>query len=446
MFEISILLVAIPVLSLLTVLIRMFRKEGEIRASKKAGLLLLLCIVAFASVWVSHLEITWYITLGLAFILLLLLFFPVMPGKHLPSAHPTSRFDERDIMFSRKELIPGSPLFNEYYRRRPELEGSDMEFRALPGLLSQGSMYFHEKAFAAAKQSFRELDQLKPRITGLVTALKKPVPPADASRILKNIAFEAGALDAGITFCKPYHFYSHKGRGDEYGKEIPLTHRYALAFTVEMDHRMVASAPKASIVMESARQYLRSGQIAVMIAERIREMGYDARAHIDGNYQLICPLVARDAGLGEIGRMGLLMTPDHGPRVRIAVITTEMELAVDEKIDHSSMIDFCMLCRKCADCCPSHSIPEGPQTEIEGVFRWKIDSDSCFNFWCRAGTDCGRCMAVCPYSHPAHSLHKVARWGLKRSKPFRFLAVKMDDFFYGRNPLSRPLPEYLNKN
>ena len=45
----------------------------------------------------------------------------------------------------------------------------------------------------------------------------------------------------------------------------------------------------------------------------IRRLGYPARAHIDGNYRVIAPLVARDAGLGEIGRMGLLMTPRSRP-------------------------------------------------------------------------------------------------------------------------------------
>ena len=72
---------------------------------------------------------------------------------------------------------------------------------------------------------------------------------------------------------------------------------------------MVSAAPSASIVMESGQQYLGSGIIALQVAAFIRNLGFEARAHIDGNYEVVCPLVARDAGLGEIGRMGLLMTP-----------------------------------------------------------------------------------------------------------------------------------------
>ena len=44
----------------------------------------------------------------------------------------------------------------------------------------------------------------------------------------------------------------------------------------------------------------RAGQIAVQLAAFCRELGYPARAHIDANYQVIAPLVARDAGLGAI--------------------------------------------------------------------------------------------------------------------------------------------------
>ena len=210
-----------------------------------------------------------------------------------------------------------------------------------------------------------------------------------------------------------------------------------------MRHDMVMAAPQASIVLESAKQYLNSGKIATQLAEMIRNMGFDAWAHIDGNYQLICPLVARDAGLGEIGRMGILMTKKHGPRVRIAVVTTNMELEPDVYIKNHSVIDFCRMCKKCADCCPSQSISHEDPKVINGIKRWKIDAESCFTFWCKAGTDCGRCMAVCPYSHPNHSLHKFIRWGISRSKLFRYVAVHMDDYFYGKRPKPKPLPKEL---
>ena len=106
------------------------------------------------------------------------------------------------------------------------------------------------------------------------------------------------AHQAGITALKDHHLYSHKGRGPRSGEPIIRNHKHAIAISVEMNHRMMLSAPEGTSVMESSEQYLRSGVLALKLAAWIRELGYDATAHIDGNYELICPLVAVDAGLG----------------------------------------------------------------------------------------------------------------------------------------------------
>jgi reductive dehalogenase len=234
------------------------------------------------------------------------------------------------------------------------------------------------------------------------------------------------------------------GRGSGvYGAPIDLAHRYAVAFTVEMDHALLGTAAHAPTVMESARQYVEAAKIALQLAAYCREMGYPARAHIDGNYRVIAPLVARDAGLGEIGRMGLLMTPQLGPRVRLGVVTTDLPLVPDPRHPDDSVLDFCRVCIKCAACCPIHAIPEGDRQEIDGALRWRIDADLCFRYWHAVGTDCGRCMAVCPYSHPDSTSHRAVRWLVRRSGLARRWAVRLDDLVYGRVPAPKPFPRWV---
>jgi reductive dehalogenase len=204
-----------------------------------------------------------------------------------------------------------------------------------------------------------------------------------------------------------------------------------------MDHSTMQSAPEAPVVMESARQYVEAAKIAIILGYFIRSQGYPARAHIDGNYRVIAPLVARDAGLGEIGRIGILMTPELGPRVRLGVVTTNLPLIPDSRHDGTSMLDFCTFCKKCAENCPSQSIPLGDRSEIDGAFRWRINADTCFRYWNAIGTDCGVCMAVCPYSHPDNWAHHAIRGAAHRSGVVRRLALKMDDLFYGRRHVPR---------
>jgi ferredoxin len=357
---------------------------------------------------------------------------------------PESRFDERDIMFARARLEPGTPDYDSYYAMRPENKSIDDRTRAKPGLLDNGSLYANPLLFAAPEASFGLTDALRDAVDGPVSSQRIELPPDEISAYLKDLARYFGALDVGITRLEPYHVYSHIGRGTgTYGEAVQIEHTFALAFTVEMDYEMVATGPKAPVILESARQYVEAARVAIQLANLLREMGYSARAHIDGNYRVIAPLVARDAGLGEIGRMGLLMTPRQGPRVRLGVVTTDAALIADERKPDPTVIDFCRLCKKCAQNCPSHSISFEDRQEIDGALRWRIDSETCFHYWNVVGTDCARCMAVCPYAHPDSLSHNLIRWGISQSGVFRRAALVLDDLFYGKKPAWKKGPDWI---
>ena len=147
--------------------------------------------------------------------------------------------------------------------------------------------------------------------------------------------------------------------------------------------------------------------------------------------------------LGDIGRMGLLMTPNLGPRVRLGVVTTDMVLKPDAFKPDPAMLAFCEACKKCAEVCPARAIPFGPGADTREERRWKINQEACYDLWCSLGTDCGRCMAVCPYSHPDNWLHNLVRFGIRHSLVFRKLALPLDHLFYGRKPGSRHMPEWM---
>lgn len=357
---------------------------------------------------------------------------------------PRRRYDERDIMFARARLVPGSSDFEAYYALRPENKAGDDKTRSLPGLLSIEASEANPLVFASTSASFSLTEAVRDAVDGRITPRRMQIEPAPMSAYLKALARYHGAHSVGITKLQPYHVYSHIGRGSgEYGAPIVLHHRYAIAFATEMEHALVRTAPAAPITLESARQYVEGAKIAIQLANLIRSLGFPSRAHIDGNYRVIAPLVARDAGLGEIGRMGLLMTPALGPRVRLGVVTTDLPLVADQRDDDTSMIDFCRFCLKCASNCPVRAIPMGDREEIDGALRWRINADVCFRYWNVLGTDCGRCMAVCPYSYPDSAMHNMVRWAVRRSGVARRVAYWLDGIFYGSEPPSKPPPGWL---
>jgi reductive dehalogenase len=419
--------------------------EKETRAGFRFFLLAILLPAVFVSPFFLPEGISEITGAGLNILFygfLFLSFFPSPFRKKREGIVPREKLDERDTMFSRNLLEPGTERFHQYYAQNPDKKAKDDKFRKNPGLLEKGTLFYDKQIFSAAEANFELITENRAFVTGKVAEEKNEMNPHKTTDFIKRLTKEFGAVDVGITELRSEHLYTHRGRKHNYGEQVNNNHPYAIALTVEMDHDFTRNAPYALSVLESSRQYVRSGMIALRIAQYIRQMGYDARAHIDGEYEVVCPLVARDAGLGEIGRMGLLMTPDLGPRVRIAVVTTSIPLIVDQRKEDYSMIDFCKTCKKCAEVCPSRAIPFDDRKEIQGVLRWQIDQEACFTYWTKAGTDCARCMSACPYSHPDNLLHKFVRYGIKNSFIFRYFAVKMDDFFYGRKPKALKMPEW----
>ncbi len=360
---------------------------------------------------------------------------------------PSRRMHEEDAVLSRRLLNPGTKDYDLYYASHPESKIADDRSRNAPGLLDENSRYSDLGTYAAAKANFQVIELLGQLTHGQANNADprtESLNPQKVTTFIQKWMKQTGAHSVGFTELKDYHLYSHKGRGPLKGQAIEKKHNSAIAFTVEMDHRMMQSAPMGTSVMESSEQYLHSGVLALKLAVWIRELGYEATAHIDGNYEVICPLVAVDAGLGIVGRMGLLMTPKLGPRVRIAVVTTSIPLVYSIARPEKTTAHFCHYCKKCANVCPSAAIPDGPRENLEGIERWKINSEKCYHYWTTSGTDCGRCMSACPFSHRNNWFHRLIRTAIKNNLVFRHLAIKLDDIFYGRKPPVQTLPKWTD--
>jgi reductive dehalogenase len=422
-------------------------KENEPKAVKKfflASFILPLPFLIFTFLEFSYKYEIGIAVLSILVVSLILFIIPLGQNRKYRQTLPVKRIDERDTMFSRNEIIPGTKEFNDYYKRNPDKKAIDDNWRKRPGLTGRNATQYHPFQFASADASFDTIKALRNEVDGKVSDVKVEAGAEEISTYIKRWTKKLGAVDCGITELQDYHIYSVGGRAERYGKEFIKRHKYAIAFTVEMDKDMLATAPAGPVVMESGQQYMEAGKIAIQVAMFIRKLGYDARAHIDGNYEVVCPLVARDAGLGEIGRMGLLMTPKLGPRVRIAVVTTNIPLTTDNPLHDYSVIDFCIKCKKCADVCPSKAISFDNMKDVDGIKRWQINQEACFTLWCTLGTDCGRCVSVCPFSHPDNLLHNIVRAGIKNSSLFRTVALKLDDAIYDRKPAAAKVPEWMD--
>lgn len=373
--------------------------------------------------------------------------FPAKQTETLKITGQQNRMDERDALFHRFYRIqPGSKEFDTYYREHPEKKEIDETIRKLPALGNLGGKGHFTQTSAYLKALFSAVAQLSDKLdeqSGTLAGERIVASTAEFTTRIRGFAKYLGADLVGMTRLNPAYIYSHIGRAEgEWGAAINLPHPFAIVVAVEMDYEMIKHAPENAVATDSSFRYFEAAKIAVILANYINMLGYQARAHVDGNYRVMCIPIAVDAGLGELGRLGLLITPQFGPRVRLAAVTTDLALIPDAPVNFGVQ-HFCTICKKCAVNCPTNSIEPESKKIVNNVEKWQSLQESCFRYWRVQGSDCSICIKVCPYSKPNSPTHNLIRWLVRRNNFARQLVFRGDRFFYGkRNRTKYQLPDW----
>ncbi|MCG8337883.1 MAG: reductive dehalogenase [Proteobacteria bacterium] len=434
-------------------------QEQEKRASKIGGLLMLITLgLGYVIFAFPILDEAIAMVFGVLLVIGLALCLPgPQNAKALKGAigymvDVVERLDENYSVFVRtRGLKEGTEPYNTFYTENPNLEEKD-KIRRAKGLL--GKLGSIDKGYQPNTSMVHAAFDIPNYLGQQAKAEPDPqvqpagLSPETASNIIKNYALHLGATLAGICEVNKSWAYSKRGEihyqnWEDWGKPIEDLPKYAVVFLLEMDRDHVISAPHTPSVAESAVNYAKGAYIATILARWFSHMGYRGVAEHTRNYDLILPPLAQDAGLGEVGRLGYLIAPKHGARVRVFATLTDMPLVPDKPIS-LGVEEFCEKCLKCADSCPSRSIPTGPKTVCRGVEKWKLDEDSCFEYWARVGTDCSICMAICPFSRPDTHFHRMIRWFVAHSPLAKSLFPYLDNIIYGKRWKSRIVPDWLS--
>ncbi len=225
--------------------------------------------------------------------------------------------------------------------------------------------------------------------------------------------------------------------------KMPAGIRYAVVMAIETNYDFVRHAPSAKASAAAGLGYSKMAFLAPSVAKFIGMLGYTAIAC--GNDTALSIPLAVDAGLGQLGRQGVLITPEFGPRVRLCKVLTDLPLVPTKPIDFG-VTRFCSTCEKCAEYCPSQAILYGKRTPkartfstSPGLLKWPFHGERCLQYWYKNGAktgkgifhlDCYQCINVCPFNKKAGIGHDLVRWSI-RNLPFLNNALKFgDDLFY----------------
>lgn len=145
--------------------------------------------------------------------------------------------------------------------------------------------------------------------------------------------------------------------------------------------------------------------IASMVASYLMKNGYRAlpipaadKSNREGVYGLVShKMIAHIAGLGWIGKNCLLITREHGPRVRfISILTDAPFRRIDDPIEQR-----CGDCMECVTICPTKSI-KGRNFALGEDREERLDFRRCDSYFeamkkSREYAVCGMCLYACPY-------------------------------------------------
>ena len=221
--------------------------------------------------------------------------------------------------------------------------------------------------------------------------------PGEMSLQVKRASKLFGASLVGICKLNRHWLYADV--------EIPKNCENVIVIAIEMDPIGIATSPAVPAAAATGIGYSKMAFVAALLGEFIRNLGFEA-VQAGNDTALSIPL-AIDAGLGQLGRNGLLITPKFGPRVRLCKIFTDLPLEVDKPIDFG-VTQFCKKCKLCAEVCEVGAISKETEPSFQiacrsnnpGALKWYVNGELCYQFWCENGTDCSTCIAVCPYNVP----------------------------------------------
>ncbi len=244
---------------------------------------------------------------------------------------------------------------------------------------------------------------------GAVNSEKVPVvDPVAMTKHLKGVAKALGVDAIGIAPTLPEFVYKGgarrtedehmiTARTGETPESIAERYPYAVCFLFAWDDKLVRA--HRSYIADANYHFngMRADIAQNNLAGYVRELGYAA---VQGAINTMPMMLA--AGLGELGRNGMIISEKHGARHHPRVFLTDMPLVLDKPID-LGVSDFCAICKKCAVACPTNSISHDDKKVINGVEKWAINWKTCYSIRPHAmkhWLNCFTCIAACPWTKP----------------------------------------------
>ena len=160
--------------------------------------------------------------------------------------------------------------------------------------------------------------------------------------------------------------YVYKVRQDDVRRGLPN----AICLALEQEHSATQTIPSLDAEVAQGATYKQQAELAKKLVQHIHSLGY--RAQVSGPTWQFGPMIPMfvEAGLGQLGVNGQLLSPHFGSRARLQIIITDARVAYDRPVDYG-VPKFCEICQVCFMRCPGRAI-QGQRLWYRGVEKAKL--------------------------------------------------------------------------
>jgi ferredoxin len=273
----------------------------------------------------------------------------------------------------------------------------------------------------AVKRALRKSDAAR---RAPVASERAPLDPAELSRLIRVEAKRLGISEVGFT--KADVQYTFDGAPDPGDTNI-------IVCVLEQDFKATQTCPSSKAERAAMQAYAALESREADLVTFIRGLGFDARPNNFGSLEGLAIHYAEQAGLGQLGLNGQLLTPLAGSRARLALITTDAPVELGKPVDYG-IPALCDQCQLCVKRCPPGAIPNLRKPK-RGIVKASIKPERCLPVVSQAH-GCAVCMKVCPvqrYGLAAVHEHFVATGDVlgKGSDELEGYVWPLDGRYYG---------------
>jgi Pyruvate/2-oxoacid:ferredoxin oxidoreductase delta subunit len=280
--------------------------------------------------------------------------------------------------------IPQKEIDVDFYSRNYPLESQSIEKaadREWTWTVYTGEMYEYRKQHDEDNKPLVDAAF----VSGDIKPEAEPIVGKDVTVEIRKKARELGFGEVGFTkYDRRYTYKSKKGW---------VKYEHAICLALEQDYWQTQTIPSMQAEFAHFGTYEEEGAYALELAEFIRSLGYGAQIHSpNDNSAAFIPMFV-EAGLGQLGANGQLLSPHFGSRSRIMIISTDAEVTYDEPVDYG-IHKFCEQCQVCVNRCPGRALVK-EKVWWRGAEKHKLMYDRCRPVMATY-EGCGVCMLVCP--------------------------------------------------